>query len=144
MTDGGYGYAVAMSYGAYDYQSLPAAGMYYISSMGQDHGPYAVQQLAAMANSGTLRSDVMVRDAAGGGYFPAAQVPGLYSSRDWTVALVLSILLGTLGVDRFYLGQIGLGVLKLLTAGGFGIWAIIDVVMIAIRKLPDAEGRPLR
>ena len=41
-------------------------------------------------------------------------------------ALLLSIFCGTLGVDRFYLGDTGLGVGKLLTAGGCGIWAIID------------------
>ena len=41
-------------------------------------------------------------------------------------ALLLSIFCGTLGVDRFYLGDTGLGIGKLLTAGGCGIWAIID------------------
>lgn len=60
------------------------------------------------------------------------------------VALLLSIFVGSLGVDRFYLGYTGLGIVKLLTAGGFGIWAIIDIVMIATKKLPDAQGRPLK
>ncbi|MBQ3998720.1 MAG: TM2 domain-containing protein [Paludibacteraceae bacterium] len=46
--------------------------------------------------------------------------------KDPKVALLLAIFLGGYGVDRFYLGQAGLGVLKLLTCGGCSIWAIID------------------
>jgi TM2 domain-containing membrane protein YozV len=45
--------------------------------------------------------------------------------RSRTTALLLSLLLGNLGIDRFYLGDIGLGVCKMLTLGGLGIWAII-------------------
>lgn len=63
--------------------------------------------------------------------------------REFLVALLLSIFLGGLGVDRFYMGYIGLGVLKLLTLGGCGIWSIIDVILIATRKLPDADGNEL-
>jgi hypothetical protein len=69
---------------------------------------------------------------------------GAYSDKDWTVALILSILLGGLGVDRFYLGYTGLGVAKLLTLGGCGIWAIVDIILIATNKLPDAQGRMLK
>ena len=57
-----------------------------------------------------------------------------------TVALVLSILLGELGVDRFYLGYVGLGILKLITAGGCGIWWLIDLIMIATGKLGPKDG----
>jgi len=64
--------------------------------------------------------------------------------KDWTVALILSVLLGTLGVDRFYLGYIGLGILKLVTLGGCGIWWLVDVILIAMNKVPDAQGKPLR
>lgn len=57
-----------------------------------------------------------------------------------TVALILSILLGELGVDRFYLGYTGLGILKLITCGGFGIWYLIDFIMIVTGKLKPADG----
>lgn len=70
-----------------------------------------------------------------------AQTAG--SSRQWAVAMILSIFLGTLGIDRFYLGYMGLGILKLLTGGGLGIWWLIDLIMIASKKLNDADGKPL-
>lgn len=57
-----------------------------------------------------------------------------------TTALVLSILLGGLGVDRFYLGYTGAGIVKLLTGGAFGIWWLVDVIMIATGKLGPKDG----
>ena len=56
------------------------------------------------------------------------------------VALILSIFLGELGIDRFYLGYIGTGFLKLITCGGFGIWWLIDLIMIATGKLKPKDG----
>lgn len=52
---------------------------------------------------------------------------------NWIVALLLSIFLGSLGVDRFVMGKVGTGILKLLTAGGWGIWWLIDVILIATK-----------
>jgi hypothetical protein len=64
--------------------------------------------------------------------------------KDWLTALLLSIFLGNLGVDRFYLGYIGLGILKLITFGGCSIWWLIDLIFIATNKLKDAEGNVLQ
>lgn len=50
--------------------------------------------------------------------------------KDPTISIVLSVLVGGLGVDRFYIGDVGLGVAKLLTAGGLGIWWIVDMFLI--------------
>ena len=47
-----------------------------------------------------------------------------------TTTLIISLLGGGLGLDRFYLGKTGKGIAKLLTCGGFGIWAIIDLFLI--------------
>lgn len=52
------------------------------------------------------------------------------AKKDRNVALLISLLLGWLGIDRFYIGQVGIGVLKLLTLGVCGIWAIIDWFLI--------------
>lgn len=53
--------------------------------------------------------------------------------KDPTISLVLSIVLGYLGVDRFYIGDVGLGVGKLVTCGGCYIWWLIDIFLIMNR-----------
>ncbi|MBU2008595.1 MAG: TM2 domain-containing protein [Chloroflexi bacterium] len=68
--------------------------------------------------------------------------------KDWLTALLLSIFLGYIAVDRFYLGYVGLGILKLfiavVTLGIAGwVWWLIDLILIATNSLKDAKGRPL-
>ena len=52
---------------------------------------------------------------------------------NWVLTLIMSIIFGTLGVDRFIMGHVGLGILKLITGGGCGIWWLIDLILIATK-----------
>jgi len=70
--------------------------------------------------------------------------PDQPSDKEWAAALLISFFLGWLGIDRFYLGHTGLGVLKLFTGGGCGVWSVVDAILIALNKLPDSNGKLLR
>jgi len=50
--------------------------------------------------------------------------------KDPTTVLIVSLLAGALGIDRFMIGDTGMGIGKLLTCGGFGIWSIVDLFLI--------------
>lgn len=62
------------------------------------------------------------------------------SDKSQLVALILAIFLGGIGIHRFYLGYTGIGIIQLLTAGGCGIWALIDIIRIAIGDLGPKNG----
>lgn len=59
---------------------------------------------------------------------------------NWTLLLIMSIIFGSLGVDRFMMGKVGTGLLKLFTLGGLGIWWLVDLILIATKhKFKDVE-----
>jgi len=69
--------------------------------------------------------------------------PAATSDKSYLTTVLLSVLLGAVGADRFYLGQVGMGILKLVTCGGFGVWALIDSIMAATGARTDSQGRTL-
>ncbi|MFZ8912941.1 MAG: TM2 domain-containing protein [Burkholderiaceae bacterium] len=99
-------------------------------------------EMRVWAEAGKINGSTVVVDS-NGEHWNAKQIPGVFSKRDWLIALVLSVVVGSLGIDRFYLGKVGTGILKLITFGGLGIWWVVDLVLIAIKKLSDKEGYKL-
>ena len=66
------------------------------------------------------------------------------SPKGFVPCLLLCFFLGGLGVHRFYVGKVGTGILMLLTLGGFGIWTIIDFIMIAVGSFKDGDGKVIK
>jgi TM2 domain-containing membrane protein YozV len=67
------------------------------------------------------------------------QMQPMQSDKNWVAVLLLGLLgiFGIAGIDRFYTGSILLGVLKLITFGGLGIWTIIDVILVVTGSYKD-------
>ena len=63
------------------------------------------------------------------------------SPKSRLAALLLCIFFGVFGVHRFYVGKVGTGILQLITIGGLGIWAMVDVILIVVGSFTDADGR---
>ena len=97
---------------------------------------------------------------AGGGYPPQPGMPVAYdpnapygydpygrpySDKSKIVAGLLQLFLGSFGVGRFYIGNVGIGLAQLFTCGGLGIWALIDaIILLTSNNTTDANGRVLR
>jgi TM2 domain-containing membrane protein YozV len=52
---------------------------------------------------------------------------------NWVLCLVMSVFVGWAGVDRYLMGKVGTGLLKLFTFGGLGIWWLVDIILIATK-----------
>jgi hypothetical protein len=111
---------------------------------GQPDSPVDTFTLSAWAKTKVIQPNTQVTDVETNRTFAASQIPGVFSDKEYIIALLFSIFLGYLGIDRFYMGQVGLGIGKLLTGGGCGVWWLIDVILIATRSSTDSAGRPLK
>ena len=74
---------------------------------------------------------------------PSMQTLPPAQPKDYMTASMLSLFLGYVGIDRFYLGYTGLGILKLMTFGGLGLWALIDQILIITGDMKSSNGVPL-
>ena len=66
------------------------------------------------------------------------------SEKSFVAVLLLCVLLGALGIHRFYAGRIVTGILMILTLGGLGIWTLIDIIMIATGSFKDSKGLKIK
>jgi len=86
-----------------------------------------------------------VPTAPGNGMYDAAAPyntpPSQLSDKSYLAAFLFAEFLGGFGIDRFYLGEVVSGIFKLITGGGLGIWALIDVILLLAGKRKDKAGR---
>jgi hypothetical protein len=116
---------------------------YYVQLPGMHGQSFSFDQLSSMAAQRVVKPGSLVQVVGEPYWSPASAVPGVFSEKSYIAAMILAWFLGVFGVDRFYLGYTGIGLLKLFTFGGLGIWAFIDFVLIALRRVSDREGKPL-
>lgn len=107
----------------------------------QPQHPQAQHQALASIPQTSYGHSAYAQHGTGGA--PSGYTPFAAPLKSFVTTWLLSLFLGGWGIDRFYLGQPGLGVVKLLTGGGFGIWALIDLIMILAGAMRDSLGRPL-
>jgi TM2 domain-containing membrane protein YozV len=66
------------------------------------------------------------------------------SEKGFVPTILLCFFLGALGIHRFYVGKIGTGIVQLLTLGGFGIWTLVDFIMVVTGNFKYSRGLPIK
>lgn len=66
------------------------------------------------------------------------------SDKSRLAAALLCWFLGVLGIHRFYVGKVGTGILMIVTLGGLGVWALIDLIVILVGSFRDKSGKTLQ
>ncbi|MFH9863566.1 TM2 domain-containing protein [Streptomyces sp. NPDC017202] len=140
----GYGYPNAGQPGPYGYpQGGQQQGGYQQPGYQQPGYPQAGYQQGGYPPPGAVPPGAYTGDPnAPYGYDPYGRP---LSDKSKIIAGILQLFLGTFGVGRFYIGHVGMGLAQLFTCGGFGIWALIDgIILLTSNDKTDAQGRILR
>ena len=114
-----------------------------LAHLGQEYGPYGFEQLRQMALTGQLKGDAQParpgrRRLVPGQAAPRPVLEPRVADHRAALRLPRQLRRGPV-LPRLH----RLGILKLITLGGCGIWHLIDLILMLLRKVPDAEGRPL-
>ncbi|WP_291753274.1 TM2 domain-containing protein [Cellulomonas sp. 73-92] len=143
----GYGQPAPAPYGDPSSYGQPPAAPYGDPAYGQPPAqPYGQQPAYGAPQYSQFGTPQYGTPQYGATPYPAPAAPyGYYAESDksFVVTWLLAWFLGSFGVDRFYLGKIGTGVLKLVTLGGCGVWSLIDLIMVLVGSTKDTNGRPL-
>ena len=75
---------------------------------------------------------------------PKRALAAVGGQKNWLITLLLCGILGWFGIHRFYTGHTTIGFIQLFTMGGFGLWWLIDLVLILIGRYRDSQGSSLQ
>ena len=97
-----------------------------------------------MEETQTQTNEIKIPDIAFADGEPVIATPEIVNKqRHFLAVFFFSLMWGFLGVDRFYMGKYGTGFLKMITLGGFGIWALADLKSVLSGKMRDHEGNKM-
>lgn len=116
---------------------------YNVQIPGMERRQFTYDEVQRMAVDGLVTTTTVLRRTETDVTVTAGNLPGVFSRKSKLTTILLGVFIGGFGADRFYLGHIWIGILKLLTLGGLGIWSIVDIVLAATGRLRDKNGLPL-